>query len=102
MAAGMSTYEASCEEVLSDAVSESCSEDEHEDDPVNLDDVDDWLYTGEEVCEVNSEKWYKDDCHIPVNGVVPPKSWSVRNSLGEVLTVNCNKVSNGTQGYRCL
>ena len=93
LAAGMSTYEASCEEVLSDAVSVTCSEDAQEDDPVHFDDVGEWLYTGEEVCEVNDEKWYKDDCHIPVNGVVPPKAWSVRNSLGEVLTANCDKVS---------
>ena len=50
----MSAYKASCKEVLSDEVSEYFSKDEHKDDPVNLDDVDEWLYTGDEVCEVNS------------------------------------------------
>ena len=45
------------------------------------------------VCEVNDEKWYKDDCHIPVNGIVPPKAWSVNNSLGEVLVADCDKVA---------
>ena len=81
----MSAYEYLCKDVMSDAVSEDKSED-YPVHPVNLNDIEEWFYTGDEVCEINSKKWYKYYCHIPLNGVVPPSAWSVKNNSGEVLT----------------